>query len=153
MAKKSNEKNFYFKTIEGDEMRIHCWTYSYSRGWGHRAEVVRYNNKYYDFTKRITYDNRTYEAFKYESMLYKIVSEFLNTKAEKMQKDFIFKQIKAIADNEAAQAEAWFNSFVKKYNALSDSTKEKIKNSDVLLNSQDEADAFINSALLLDSLN
>lgn len=152
MAKIENRKNFYFKTIEGDEIWISCWTYSYNRGWGHRAQVVRYNNNYYDFTKRITYYNRTREAFTYESMLYKIVSEFLSAKSEKLQKDFIFKQIKAIAQAESEKAKAWADAFISTYNALSDSTKEKIKSMDLILESTDQADALLKAACLMDAL-
>lgn len=149
MAKISDLKQFRFTTLNGEDVLINCWTYSYSRGWGHRACLVYVGDRFINAAKRITYYNRTWEAFKYESMLNKMIYNYFN----KADQKFLEMQIKAIADNEAAQAEAWFNSFVKKYNALSDSTKEKIKNSDVLLNSKDEADALINSALLLDSLN
>lgn len=149
MAKISDLKQFRFTTLNGEDVLINCWTYSYSRGWGHRACLVYVGDRFINAEKRITYYNRTWEAFKYESMLYKMIYTYFN----KVDQKFLKMQVQAIADNEAAQAEAWFNSFVKKYNALSDSTKEKIKNSDVLLNSKDEADTFINSALLLDSLN
>lgn len=149
MAKISDMQQFRFTTLNGEDILINCWTYSYSRGWGHRACLVYVGDRFINAEKRITYYNRTWEAFKYESMLNKMIYTYFN----KADQKFLNMQVKAIADNEAAQAEAWFNSFVKKYNALSDSTKEKIKNSDILLNSKDEADAFINSALLLDSLN
>lgn len=149
MAKISDMQQFRFTTLNGEDVLINCWTYSYSRGWGHRACLVYVGDRFINAEKRITYYNRTWEAFKYESMLNKMIYTYFN----KADQKFLNMQVKAIADNEAAQAEAWFNSFVKKYNALSDSTKEKIKNSDILLNSKDEADAFINSALLLDSLN
>ena len=149
MSKISNMQQFRFKTLNGEDVLINCWTYSYSSGWGHRACLVYVGDRFINAEKRITYYNRTWEAFKYESMLKKMIYTYFN----KADQKFLNMQVQAIADNEAAQAEAWFNSFVKKYNALSDSTKEKIKNSDVLLNSKDEADALINSALLLDSIN
>ena len=149
MSKISNMQQFRFTTLNGEDVLINCWTYSYSRGWGHRACLVYVGDRFINAEKRITYYNRTWEAFKYESILNKMIYTYFN----KADQKFLNMQVQAIADNEAAQAEAWFNSFVKKYNALSDSTKEKIKNSDVLLNSKDEADALINSALLLDSIN
>lgn len=149
MSKISNMQQFRFTTLNGEDVLINCWTYSYSRGWGHRACLVYVGDRFINAEKRITYYNRTWEAFKYESMLNKMIYSYFN----KADQKFLKMQVQAIADNEAAQAEAWFNSFVKKYNALSDSTKEKIKNSDVLLNSKEEADAFINFSLLLDSIN
>lgn len=153
MSKILDSKNFYFKNLNGGEMLIHCEVYSYSRGWGHRATIVYDGDRWPDFKKRITYYNRTWEAFKFESVIYKVLSEYLSGKNNAAELAFIKKQVKAIADNEAAQAEAWAAAFTKKFNALSDSTKEKIKNSDVLLNSKEEADAFINLSLLLDSIN
>lgn len=148
MSKILDSKNFYFKTIEGHDVLIHCEVYSYTYGWGHRACIVYCGDDFVNFKKRITYYNRTWEAFKFESVIYKVVREFFG----KSNYQFISKQIQAIADNEKAAAEARANAFINKYNDLSDSTKQKIKDSDILLNSQDEADAFINSALLLDSL-
>lgn len=153
MSKILDSKNFYFKKINGETLMIHCEVYAYSTGWGHRAKIVYDGDRWPDFTKRITYYNRTWEAFKFESVIYKVLSKYLSGKNNALELAFIKKQVQAIADNEAAQAEAWAAAFTKKFNALSDSTKEKIKNSDIMLNSKGEADAFINSALLLDSLN
>lgn len=149
MSKISNMQQFRFTTLNGEDVLINCWTYSYSRGWGHRACLVYVGDRFINAEKRITYYNRTWETFEYETMLKKMIYTYFN----KADQKFLNMQVKAIADNEAAQAEAWAAAFTKKFNALSDSTKEKIKNSDILLNSKDEADALINSALLLDSLN
>lgn len=142
-----DSKNFYFKNLEGEDVMIYCEVYSYARGWGHRAYIVYDGERFINFNKRITYYNRTWEAFKFESVLYKVVSAFY----PKKEAAFIKNQIKAIADQTKAELDAWMAGRFKKYNALSDETKETIKKADVLLTSREEADALINLSLLKDA--
>lgn len=152
MLKRSNFQTFTLKTIEGDEIYISCHTYEHATGWGHRGSIINIGNCWPDFTKRITYYNRTWEAFTYESLIYKLISEYFTGKKQSNNRAFIYAQIKAIAQRHAEEANAWADRFIKTFNALSDSTKEKIKNSNIILESTEQADALLKYGLMLEAL-
>ena len=148
MSKTSNFQRFNFKTITGEDVAINCETYAYSGGWGHRACIVYVGNNFINFKKRITYYNRTWESFDYESVLYKIVDAYF----DKKNIAFINAQIEAIAKHEHEKAEAWANDFIKKYNSLSDDIKNRIKSSDIILDTIEDADNLIKTAMMFDAL-
>ena len=151
----TNRQNFYFKTLS-DELYIICETYEYSRGWGHRARIYYYNNKHYSFEKRITYYNRTWERFTYESMLYKIVREFFNTKKDAPERHFIEMQIKAIGDAKSKECQEWCEKMTKLYNNLSDSTKETLtntlENNIIIFTNQNQVEMTLGLATLMDGI-
>lgn len=142
-----NYENFNFKTLDGDELKIVCFGYDTGKSWGHKAVIL--NN---DMQVKIVYYNRTWERFKYESVLYKAVEAFYPYAKQKAEKAVIYKQLKAIADNKSAEAQAWLNCFKKAYDALSDETKNTIKKSDVFITSIEQGDALIKTAQLIDAL-
>lgn len=148
MSKTSNFKRFNFKTITGEDVAINCETYEYTGGWGHRACIVYVGNNFINFKKRQTYYNRTRESFDYESVLYKVVSAYFDNK----NIAFINAQIEAIAKHESEKAEAWANNFIKKYNSLSDDIKNRIKSSDIILETIEDADNLIKTASMFDAL-
>ena len=148
MSKTSNFQRFNFKTITGEDVAINCEIYEYSRGWGHRACIVYVGDYFINFKKRITYYNRTRERFTYESMLYKVVSAYF----DKKNIAFINAQIEAIAKHEHKKMEAWAENFIKKYNSLSDDMKNRIKSSDIILDTIEDADALIKTASMFDTL-
>ena len=148
MASMYNEQLFTFKTLEGDEVKIMAWTYSYSRSWGHKARALGLN-----LEKHITYYNRTWEAFKYESMLHKIIWALYPNKSDEARRSFMLAQVDAIAQNKREEAEAWLNCFKKTWDALSDKTRATIQKSGIILHSKEQADALIKSAQLLDAVN
>lgn len=152
MAQITNRKNFYFSTLNGEDLMIYCETYEYYNGWGHRATIVCDGNKWPNFTKRQTYYNRTWESFTYETVLKKVIDYYYNLKSQKNDKRFILKQIESIAKNEQEKCEAWLKDFTKKYNSLSEETKETLRKKDIVFNTQEEAETVINTALLIDAL-
>lgn len=151
MAEK-NVKIFKFKNLAGEEIAVRCCVYTYSGGWGHRASLIYINNDYYDFKTRKTYYNRTREAFEFESVLYQLFSKFYNHAKDKNDLNFIRLQLKEIAKNEEEKADAWFNGWLKTFNALSDKTKEKIKSMDLMLESTDQADCLLKTACMMEAL-
>ena len=152
MSKITNKQHFTFKTLNGQTFTIYCETYEHSTGWGHRAWIFEYAGHYYDFSKRQTYYNRTWESFTYETVLKKALNAFFDTRAMRNELNFILQQVEAIARHEHEKCEAWINAFTKKYNALSDETKEMLKKKDIIFNTVDEAETVINAALMLDAL-
>jgi len=148
----TDNKTFNFKDTNGNDIQVDCETYEYSRGWGHRATLVYAGGKWYNFSKRKTYYNRTYERFKYESVLYSLFESFYNRKADKDNLDYIIAQLKDIADNESREAEKWFKAFESRYNALSDNTKEHIKNADIILTDKEQAESILKLSEAFDLL-
>lgn len=152
MSKIYNQQHFTFKTLSGHTFTVYCETYEHSSGWGHRAWIYEYEGHYYDFSKRQTYYNRTWESFTYETVLKKALYAFFNTKAMKNELECMLMQVKAIAQHEHEKCQAWLDVFTKKYNALSDETKEMLRKKDIVFNTVEQAETVINTALMLDAL-
>ena len=133
MSKIYDQQHFTFKTLCGETFNIYCETYEHSTGWGHRAWIYEYNGNYYQFSKRHTYYNRTWESFTYETVLRDALHAFFNTKATRNELNFMLKQVDAIARHEYKKCEAWIDTFTKKYNALSDEAKEMLKKKAALM--------------------
>jgi hypothetical protein len=63
---------------------IDCWTYETRYSWGHKAEL--YINNELVSEKKITYYNRTWEAYTYQSILGYIVEKYSGfTKKQKVK--------------------------------------------------------------------
>lgn len=148
MASKYNIETFTFKTLDGEDLIIEAWTYEYTRSWGHKAHVI---GSYVE--KHITYYNRTWESFRYESMLKKIIWAYYPLKSDEARRAYVLAQVKAIADYKSAEAQAWLNNFKTAWGALSDKTRATIQKSGVILNTKEQADALIQTAQLLDIAN
>ena len=148
----TDKKLFNFKDINGNDIRVDCETYEYSRGWGHRATLVWVGDNWYNFTKRKTYYNRTYESFKYESVLYSLFESFYNRKADKDNLDYLCAQLKDYANNERKEAEKWLKAFESRYNALSDNTKAHLKNADITLENKEQAESILKLSEAFDLL-
>lgn len=147
--KKSDFKTFNFKTLTGESVSITCYTYESGYYWGHRAYVHNTGDEV-----KITYYNRTWEAFKYESVLYKALRAlYPQEKKQQAERAIIEKQLKAIAKREAEACEKWLDNFTKQYNALSEKTREAIKKSDVFINSIEQGEALLKVAQLCDAMD
>jgi len=140
-------KTFTFKTLNGDDLNIICFVFDTGKSWGHKAVIQNTGEQV-----KINYYNRTWEAFKYESVLYKAVNSYYPYAKQKAEKTVIYKQLEAIAKHHAEECEKWLNAFKKSYDALSDSTKEAIKKSDLFINSIEQGEAILKGAQLLDMI-
>ena len=60
-----------------DEFTFVCRTWSNSRAWGH--EVNLYQNNSWIGSARITYLNRTWESYEYQSCMRKVVRELMDS--------------------------------------------------------------------------
>ena len=146
--KTSNFKTFTFKTMDGEIIHIVAYYFETARSWGHRAYIEETGD-----AVKINYYNRTWEAFKYESVLYKAIGAlYPHEKRQQAQRAFIHKQLKAIAKNEADACDKWLKKWIKEYNALSAETRDKIKNSDVILNTIEQGNSLLKMAKMIDAL-
>lgn len=149
--KKYDFTTFNFKGLNGEELEVTCFTYETQYNWGHRCYVF-YNNMQLK-EEKITYYNRTWECFKYESLLKKVIEKIYPGKKQKIERDFLRKQVHAIADREREEVEKWATNFMKAFNNLSENAKNALADSDILLNSREEADATLKALQALDAVN
>lgn len=80
------------KKIMGKVFSIYAESWSNSRAWGHRA-VLKVNN-WCTFESKIRYYNRTWERYQYESVIHKVVDDYI----ESVKEDIEEKGIKRITE-------------------------------------------------------
>lgn len=71
------------KTINNNKYTFVCETWETSRAWGHKVTMFRNDSEY--TTQKVTYYNRTWESYLYQSCILKCV----NTVIEEESKHFI----------------------------------------------------------------
>ena len=59
------------------EFKIVAYTYETSSSWGHKAELIR-NNDYTLNTYKITYYNRTWEKYEYQSVIKSVLNDYID---------------------------------------------------------------------------
>ena len=59
------------------ELSIVATTYENSRNWGHKAELLINNNHTLN-TYKIRYYNRTWECYKYQSVIKSVLSDYID---------------------------------------------------------------------------
>lgn len=57
-----------------------CETWETSRAWGHRVTMFRNNIEY--TTQKITYQNRTWECYRYQTCILKCVNTIIDEESE-----------------------------------------------------------------------
>lgn len=149
-TKKSDIKGFTFKLPNGDELSVTAWTYkTASGGWGHRAtinDIYSVSNGVVTPIKAnafISYTNsgRTWECFKYESILYKVIGAYY--RKDDATRSFIFDQLEEITKDIQRKVNEEMQSLKDRYNALSDTTKRHLANADINISSVDQMDDIL----------
>ena len=158
MAKEYDKKSFYFTLPDGRDVLIVAWRYEWrggygACGWGHKASVVYVGNDFYNFEKRITYYNRTWESFTYESMLRKIICDFFSGKKEKLNRECLLKQVQAIADHESEKCAAWLKAFETAYNGLTGEQRQSLADADIEITNEKQADVALATIQAMALLN
>ena len=74
------------KKIMGKVFSIYAESWSNSRAWGHRA-VLNVNN-WYTFESKIRYYNRTWERYQYESVIHKVIDDYIESVKEDIEEKF-----------------------------------------------------------------
>lgn len=72
-TKRYNHKDFDF-TVNGERINFYCWTTDTKNGFCHHVWAVG-GGKDYEHT-RVSYFNRTWETFEYETALKSAVAKF-----------------------------------------------------------------------------
>lgn len=76
--KKYQIGKYYFEFV--------CETYVNSRNWGHK--VTLFKNNYQLQQARITYYNRTWEAYKYQSCMLKAIEQEIKEQKEYLKENY-----------------------------------------------------------------
>lgn len=143
MNKRYNEQEFECK-VNNHTYIFYCWTENTRYGFRHLCKNL--DNSYEKYTSKCCYYNRTWERFRYESVLSKAIEQLENDK----------EQVRAIliegkAEQDRKECEQFFNTFQKEYNKLPNSTKETLKN--VTVNSEEQAKTLLTSMKMINILN
>lgn len=132
MATKQYDIQYFIAKVNGEEIRFRCHTTNTRCGFCHTAHLMGWK---YDITdSKISYYNRTWERFEYESVLKRAI--------EKLPTDIRQSVYDQIIDHKAAEeekkAEDDFNTFKSLHDSLSPENKERLANSGIQINSESD---------------
>lgn len=110
-TKRYNTKTFDF-VVNGEHVYFTCDTINTKNGFCHHV-FSSGGGKYYEHS-RVSYLNRTWESFEYETALLHAVDKF-----PKSMRVPLRLEIQAVAQNEHEKAEAFYKAFAANFAALS----------------------------------
>lgn len=79
-------KLFDYRVFEVDNYKIECRVYETRYSWGHYATL--FENGHYIGDLKYTYYNRTWESYKYQSIIHGILSKYLKEQGEGLYQQF-----------------------------------------------------------------
>lgn len=148
MAYKLRNREVFTAEVQGKEYVFTCYTQDTSYGFRHIA-TYGFNNttecKYIkgNIVAKATYYNRTWESFRYETVLYRAIQNVAPTKE-------VEEELKAILidkrnQDEHERCEKEVKAFETLWNGLSDKNKEHIRNGlgDNLIQTEEQAQAVM----------
>ena len=125
MAVKQYDTKYFTAKVNGKEIEFRCYTTDTRCGFCHTAHYIGWD---YDINDtKVSYYNRTWERFEYESVLKRAI--------DKLPKDVRQQVYDQIIDGKAAEeekkAEDMFNSFKGLYDGLNEENKERLAHSGI----------------------
>lgn len=118
--------------VNGKEITFRCHTTNTRTGFCHTAHYTGWD---YNLTDtRVSYYNRTWERFTYESVLDRAIDK-LPADIQEAVRDQI---IRGKAAEEEQKAEEQFQAFKKLHEGLSDENKERLANSGIEMHSESD---------------
>lgn len=138
--KKYNCKEFA-ALVNGREIRFKCFTTDTRAGFCHTVVSLDYDTT----DTKVTYYNRTWERFEYETALSRAI--------DKLPKDVRETVRRQIIDGEAAEEErragAMFDNFKRLHDGLSDENKARLASSGIEIHNEGDARAVMGFMALL----
>lgn len=137
MATKQYDIKHFTAKVNGEEITFRCYTTDTRSGFCHTAHLMGWK---YDITDtKASYYNRTWERFKYESVLKRAI--------EKLPTDVRQQVYDQLIDHKAAEeekkAEEQFEAFKKLHESLTPENKERLANSGIEINSEGDMHAVM----------
>jgi len=133
-TKQRNIQRFECK-VNGKTYRFRCYTTSTRVGFCHTVISIDYDVR----DTKVTYYNRTWERFDYETALKGMISKF----PKGMQAEMTAQLIDGKAAEEEQKAEAMFQGFKKLHDGLSDENKQRLADSGIEIHNEDDAHAVM----------
>lgn len=130
-TKRYNNKTFVF-TVNGEEMRFYCDTTNTRNGFCHHV-FAEGGGKDYEHT-RVSYYNRTWETFRYETVLYRAIEKFPKSLREPLR-----LEVEAVALDEHKKAERFIKAFEANFAALSNEQKKFVCDHTPEITNKDQA--------------
>lgn len=118
-TKRYNSKTFEF-TVNGEVIRFYCDTTDTKNGFCHHV-FADGGGKNYEHT-RVSYFNRTWESFEYETALKSAVAKF-----RKVLRAPLLLELQAISLNEHEKAEKFIKAFQANFALLSTEQKKFVR--------------------------
>lgn len=128
-SKRYGQENFFIDMPDGTSLDFYCWTTSTRTGFCHTVWCSRY-----DQTSKVSYCNRTWESYKYQTALQRAFE-----KLPKEYREVCVAWDKAKVNHEHEECERFIAGFKKAYDATSPEFKEKLANSDIHLETEQDA--------------
>ena len=130
-TKRYNSKTFVF-TVNGEEVRFYCETTRTRNGFCHHV-FANGGGKYYEHS-RLSYLNRTWESFEYETALLHAIDKFPKSLREPLR-----LEIQAVTKDEHEKAEAFCAAFAANFAALSTEQKKFVQEHTPFIQNMDQA--------------
>lgn len=141
MATKTyNRTNFDF-TVNGEKISFFCNTTNTKNGFCHHVYVIG-GGKDYEHT-RVSYYNRTWESFQYETALYRAIDKFPESVREPLR-----LEVEAVALDEHKKAERFYKAFEANFAVLSDEQKKFVRDHTPEITNKDQA-KIVNAAVAM----
>lgn len=145
-TKKYNQQDFD-ACVNGRDYNFHCYTTNTRNGFCHTVQVwVDWENVISD--TKVSYINRTWERFDYETALKRAIAKCTKNDQEKLYEIIIEQK----AQDEHEKAEKFFNAFKSEYDNLSDKNKEILKNSPEIV-SEEQAEGVLGVMKMMNVLD
>lgn len=141
-TKHYNDQTFTF-VINGQHVAMYAYTTRTRNGFCHHIETWAENEKYGEHT-RVSYINRTWERFKYESVLQRAAEKF-----GKATRAALLNEIDAIARTESEKCQKWLQAFQANYQALSSEQKQFLQDHTPAIETKDQADTVAATVALM----
>lgn len=135
-----NRKTFEF-TVNGEKIYFYCSTTYTKNGFCHHVYTVG-GGKDYEHS-RVSYYNRTWESFQYETALLHAVEKFPKSLRAPLR-----LEIQTVAKNEHEKAEAFCAAFAANFAALSTEQKKFVQEHTPEITNMNQA-KMVNSAIAM----
>lgn len=135
MATKRYGQQEFTAEVNGKVYTFHCWTTNTRSGFCHSC--ANYGGLF-DTVTKIGYLNRSWESFRYESVLARSIDKC----PKGMQKELRKQLIDKTAKEEREKAEAFVSAFQAEHEKLSDRNKEILANSPTI-ETQEQAEGVL----------
>lgn len=142
---KQRDIQYFTAKVNGKEIEFRCYTTWTRNGFCHTAHLIDYDREYNTTDSKVSYYNRTWERFTYETVLKRAI--------EKLPTDVRQQVYDQIIDHKAAEeeqkAEEQFEAFKNLHDSLSPENKERLANSGIVMNSESDVQGVMGLMALM----